>query len=133
MLVNAPSATPAKVTAEQLRYVQIHNTPTHLGRSTRGNGGGSCGGGKKSAPTVSWRMEPHELRTYSPEPESGQTALTGERTFVDLENGYARLGKGAETNIMPPYDQLVHRLRDMDAGRDEITGGGSSEFPSSVI
>ncbi|KAL5967778.1 Protocadherin gamma-B4 [Taenia solium] len=134
MLVNAPCATPSKVTAAQLRYVQIHNTPTHLGRSARGNGGGSVGGvgSKKSAPTVSWRMEPHELRTYSPEPESGQTALTGERTFVDLENGYARLGKGAETNVMPPYDQLVHRLRDMDVNRDEITGGGSSEFPSTL-
>ncbi|VDM16285.1 unnamed protein product [Hydatigera taeniaeformis] len=133
MLVNTPSATPSKVTAEQLRYVQIHNTPTHLGRSSRGNGGSGGGGGKKSAPTVSWRMEPHELHTYSPEDESRETALTGERTFVDLENGYARLGKGAETNVMPPYEQLVHRLRDVNISRDEITGSGSSEFPSSVI
>ncbi|CDS42735.1 protocadherin 9 [Echinococcus multilocularis] len=136
MLVNTPSTTPTKVTAEQLRYVQIHNTPTHLGKSTRSNGGsgGVGGGSKKSAPTVSWRMEPQELHTYSPENETGQTALTGQRTFVDLENGYACLGKGAETNVMPPYDQLVHRLRDVDVNRDEVTSGGSfSEFSSSVI
>nr|CDS17687.1 protocadherin 9 [Echinococcus granulosus] len=136
MLVNTPSTTPTKVTAEQLRYVQIHNTPTHLGKSTRSNGGsgGVGGGSKKSAPTVSWRMEPQELHTYSPENETGQTALTGQRTFVDLENGYACLGKGAETNVMPPYDQLVHRLRDVDVNRDEVTSGGSfSEFSNSVI
>lgn len=122
MLVNTTGSTPSKVTADQLRYVQIHNTPTHLGGKSR------PGCGKKSTPSVSWRMEPHELHTYSPENSSEKTLLTGTGTFVDIESGYARLGKNAEANAMTPYDQLVHRPK------NEVPRSGSySDFPSSVI
>ncbi|KAM3172910.1 hypothetical protein ACTXT7_013579, partial [Hymenolepis weldensis] len=110
MLVNT---TGSKVTADQLRYVQIHNTPTHLG-----GGSSRSGSDKKSAPSVSWRMEPHELHTYSPETSSEQTLLNGPGTFVDKDNGYARLGKNTDSNAMPPYDQLVHRSRNEVSGNN---------------
>lgn len=131
MLVNASGPASSKVTAEQLRYIKIHNTPTHLeGRSRSGGGGG----GKKSTSTVSWRIEPHELHTYSPENDSEQTILPSTRAIVDLENGYTCLGKNAEANPMPSYDQLMHHFRDVDANRGEATGRGSfTDFPSSVI
>ncbi|VDD80003.1 unnamed protein product [Mesocestoides corti] len=126
-LVNPPGSTPSKVTADQLRYVQIHNTPTHVGPASRATS-------KKSTPTVSWRMEPHDLRTYSPEVESEHAALTGTATFVDLDNRYTQLGKDSEDSAVPSYDQLVHRFHDGDASRDGRAGSGSfSDFPSSVI
>ncbi len=116
----------AAVTADHLRYVQIHNTPTHMPPSRPP---------KKSAPCVSWRVEPHELHTYSPEIDerSEQTLVVpdNDSAFVDLDNGYAQLGKDAETNAVLPYDHLVHHTR-----YHEEAGGGSgsfTDFPNSVI
>lgn len=126
MLVNTSGSTPSKVTVDQLRYVQIHNTPTHL--SQGGGGKSRHGSGKKSAPSVSWRMEPHELHTYSPETSSEQTLLNRTGTFVDMDNGYARLGKNTDSNTMTPYDQLVHRSRNEAPGNSAY-----SDYSNSVI
>nr|CUU98793.1 hypothetical transcript [Hymenolepis microstoma] len=123
MLVNTAGSTPSKVSADPFRYVQIRNTPTHLGGGRSGSGSG-----KKSSQSVSWRMEPHELRTYSPETSSEQTLLNGPRAFVDADNDYARLGKNTDSATMPPYDQLVHR------SRNEVSGNNSySDYSNNVI
>ncbi|VDO13108.1 unnamed protein product [Rodentolepis nana] len=124
MLINTAGSTPSRVTAaDPFRYVQIRNTPTHLGGGRSGSGSG-----KKSAQSVSWRMEPHELRTYSPETSSEQTLLSGPRAFVDADNDYARLGKNTDSTTMPPYDQLVHR------SRNEVSGNNTySDYSNNVI
>lgn len=129
MLMPSRTNSPA-VTADQLRYVQIHNTPTHMPQTASASSGRI---GKKVAPCVSWRVEPHECHTYSPELDDRSEQALVQSALVDLSNGYARLGKDVESNAMVTYDHLMHRYSDSGGvGVDDGTLE-SCDFSNSVI